>query len=122
DVYIWFLNVADPFIDRVYGPNFDVDSTEDRAFIAALGRFDDAAIDLQLVTPTHLIGSFRTRPVQFRYTPRPSPARTVRAIDESRVPTPTADAVQNSPDRSDTNEHTTREALLTELELSLEES
>jgi SAM-dependent methyltransferase len=122
DVYICFLNVADPFIDRVYGPNFDVNSPEDRAFIDALGRFDDAAIDLQLVTPTHLIGSFRTRPVQCRYPRRRSPARTVRSIDESRVPLPTAEAVRNSTDQSDTNEHTAREALLAELELSLEES
>ena len=122
DVYICFLNVADPFIDRVYGPNFDVNSPEDRAFIDALGRFDDAAIDLQLVTPTHLIGSFRTQPVQCRYPRRRSPARTMRSVDESPVPLATVDAVRSSTDQPDTNQDTAREALVAELELSLDES
>ncbi|MGA9315451.1 MAG: methyltransferase domain-containing protein [Solirubrobacteraceae bacterium] len=122
DVYICFLNVADPFIDRVYGPNFDVNSPEDRAFIDALGRFDDAAIDLQLVTPTHLIGSFRMQPVQCRYPRLRSPARTMHSVDESRVPFATVDAVRSSTDQPDTNEHTAREALVAELELSLDES
>lgn len=122
DVYISFLNVADPFIDRVYGPNFDIDSPEDRAFIDALGRLDDAAIDLQLVTPTHLIGSFRTQPVQCRYPRRRSPARTMRSVDESRVPLTTVGAARNSTDQPGTNEDTAREALVAELELSLDES
>jgi SAM-dependent methyltransferase len=122
DVYICFLNVADPFIDRVYGPNFDVNSPEDRAFIDALGRFDDAAIDLQLVTPTHLIGSFRMQPVQCRYPRRRSPSRTMRLVNESRVSPDTADAPRTSTDQPDANDNTARDTLVTELEFSLNES
>lgn len=81
DVYITFLNVADPFIDRIYGPNFDIDKPEDLAFIDALGRLDDAAVDLQMVTPTHLVASFRMGPVPCRYPRKRSPRRTVRPPD-----------------------------------------
>jgi SAM-dependent methyltransferase len=122
DVYICFLNVADPFIDRVYGPNFDFDRPEDLAFIDALGRFDDAAIDLQLVTPTHLIGSFKTRPVTCRYPRRRSPARTLHSPDQDHVPASTADATAEPQTQVDTEQNATRDALVGELERSLEES
>ncbi|HMD57219.1 MAG TPA: class I SAM-dependent methyltransferase [Solirubrobacteraceae bacterium] len=88
DVFITFLNVADPFIDRIYGPNFDVSNPDDLAFVDAVGRLDDAAIDLQLVTPTHLIASFRSRPTACRYPRRRSPQRTLR------TPTDEPDGVQ----------------------------
>ena len=122
DVYVCFLNVADPFIDRVYGPNFDIDRPEDLAFIDALGRFDDAAIDLQLVTPTHLISSFRTKPVRCRYPRRRSPARTTHRPDQDLTHTPTADAITKLQTRIDTGQNSTRDALVVELERSLEES
>ena len=44
-------NIADPFVDRIYGQNFDPENPEDRAFIDAVGRLDDAALDLGLITP-----------------------------------------------------------------------
>jgi SAM-dependent methyltransferase len=78
DVYVTFLNVADPFLDRIYGPNFDPKRLEDLAFIDALVRFDEAAIDMCLTTPTHLIASFRTQPVECRHPRERSPRRTVR--------------------------------------------
>lgn len=82
DVYITFSNIADPFVDRIYGPNFDTGNPDDLAFIDAVGRLDDAALDLGLVTPTHLIGSFRTRPVSCRYPRNRSPERTLRQPDQ----------------------------------------
>jgi SAM-dependent methyltransferase len=88
DIYVPFLNIADPFIDRVYGPNFDTAKPEDLAFIDALGRLDDAAIDMQLVTPTHLIASFRARPVPCRYPRQRSPLRTLRPPGDCDSPTP----------------------------------
>jgi SAM-dependent methyltransferase len=78
DVYLTFLNVADPFLDRIYGPNFDVEEPEDLAFINAVARLDDATLDMQLTTPTHLVASFRTHPVTCRYPRERSPERTVR--------------------------------------------
>ena len=100
DVYITFLNVADPFIDRVYGPNFDVNKPEDLAFIDALGRLDDAAMDLQLVTPTHLVASFRARAVPCRYPRERSPQRTLRPSQDPSPPTasqPTASDATDPP-------------------------
>jgi SAM-dependent methyltransferase len=82
DVYVTFANIADPFVDRVYGPNFDPDKPEDLAVIDAIGRLDDAAIDLGLVTPTHLIGAFRVEPVPCRYPRSRSPERTLRQPDQ----------------------------------------
>jgi SAM-dependent methyltransferase len=83
DTYVTFLNVADPFIDRIYGPNFDINKPEDLAFIDALGRLDDAVMDLGLVTPTHLVGSFRKQSVPCRYPRERSPERTLRLTDGS---------------------------------------
>jgi len=73
------------------------DDDSDRADDTAEGRryptglrltLDDAAIDLQLVTPTHLIASFRSRPTACRYPRRRSPQRTLR------TPTDEPDGVQ----------------------------
>ena len=78
EVYVTFANIIDPFVDRVYGPNFDLDQTEDVSFIESVARLDEAAIELGIVTPTHLVASFRRRPVDCRYPGHRSPERTVR--------------------------------------------
>jgi ubiquinone/menaquinone biosynthesis C-methylase UbiE len=114
DVYITFLNVADPFIDRVYGPNFDTDNPEDLAFIDALGRLDDAAIDLGLVTPTHLVASFRAQQVPCRYPRDRSPQRTLRSVDDPQIGD--APPVMGEPPSA------TSTANLTSLHLSVEEA
>jgi SAM-dependent methyltransferase len=122
DVYITFLNIADPFIDRVYGPNFDISRAEDLAFIDALGRFDDAAIDLGLVTPTHLIASLRMQPVPCRYPRERSPQRTLRPLNHDHVPVPAADASIKPQVQADTNQNATQKALVEKLERNLHES
>jgi SAM-dependent methyltransferase len=78
DVYVTFANVIDPFVDRLYGPNFDPADPADVALIEALGRLDEAALDLAIVTPTHLIGSFRAESVPAGYPRGRSPERTLR--------------------------------------------
>ncbi len=78
DAYVTFGNVIDPFVDRVYGPNFDIGAREDAEFLETVARLDDAALDLAVLTPTHLVGSFRNRPVDCRYPRQRSPERTVR--------------------------------------------
>ena len=86
--YVTFANVIDPFVDRVYGPNFDPQNSEDTAFIDALARIDDATIDLGLTTPTHMFAAFHTQPVECRYPRGRSPERTVRRsmrVPNSRV-------------------------------------
>jgi SAM-dependent methyltransferase len=111
--YLCFANVVDPFVDRIYGPNFDATKAEDLAFIDAVGRLDDAAIDLQLVTPTHLIAAFRTRPVQCRYPRERSPQRTVRS------PTPESD---HNPRLVTDDQKLALQTDLTALRFSLEEA
>jgi SAM-dependent methyltransferase len=76
--YVTFANIIDPFVDRVYGPNFDPQNSEDTAFIEALATIDDATIDLGVTTPTHMFAAFHTEPVECRYPRRRSPERTVR--------------------------------------------
>jgi SAM-dependent methyltransferase len=77
-VYVGFGNVIDPFVDRAYGPNFNIDSPEDVAFIERVASLDDAAIDLGVVTPTHLVATFSPTPTLCRYPRDRSPERTVR--------------------------------------------
>lgn len=72
------MNVIDPFVDRTYGPNLDPEREEDQRFIDAVAQLDDAALDLGLITPTHLIGSFRARPCTVRYPRTRSPELVVR--------------------------------------------
>ena len=115
DTYITFLNVADPFIDRIYGPNFDINKPEDLAFIDAIGRLDDAVMDLGLVTPTHLVASFRTQPVPCRYPRERSPERTLRLADGSDPPRDTSFAASDSSSAVGV-------ASLADLQLSLEEA
>jgi len=78
DAYVTFGNVIDPFIDRVYGHNFDPQNPGDTAFIDSVATLDDAALNLGIITPTHLVASFRPRPVSCRYPRERSPDRTVR--------------------------------------------
>jgi len=89
DMYVPFGNVIDPFVDRVYGHNFDPQNPGDTFFIDSVATLDEAAIDLGIITPTHLVASFRARPVICRYPHERSPERTVRR-PESTV---TRDAV-----------------------------
>jgi hypothetical protein len=100
-VFVPFAAVIDPFIDRIYGPNFDLDDPEDRLFLDAVAQFDDAALDLGLVTPTHLIAAFRTSSETVpRYPRNRSPQRMVRdpaAPDPVPAPAPPA-AVDPNPE------------------------
>lgn len=81
EYYLTFANVIDPFIDRVYGPNFDLDEPGDVAFIESVARLDDAALDLAVLTPTHMVASFRGHPVQCRYPRERSPDRTAHRLE-----------------------------------------
>jgi SAM-dependent methyltransferase len=121
-IYICFLNIADPFIDRVYGPNFDTTRPDDLAFIDALGRLDDAAIDLQLVTPTHLIASFRVRPTTCRYPRQRSPQGTVRLQREAVENTSGADASKENSNRIEQNQAPGLEGEVAKLRLRVDEA
>jgi SAM-dependent methyltransferase len=81
-LFLTFSNVIDPFVDRVYGHNFDLGTTAHRMIIEDLGRLDDTLIDLGVVTPTHLLGSFHPHSVPLRCYRDRTPRRAVR--DPSR--------------------------------------
>jgi SAM-dependent methyltransferase len=76
--YVTFANVIDPFVDRIYGHNFDPGDPADAALIEEIATFDEAAIDAGVLTPTHLVSVFRGEACECRYPRRRSPERTVR--------------------------------------------
>jgi SAM-dependent methyltransferase len=78
DAFVTFMNVIDPFVDRIHGRNVDPESEEDRHFIDLVAELDDAALDLGIVTPTHLVGSFHTQPCEARYPRGRSPELVLR--------------------------------------------
>jgi hypothetical protein len=53
--FLPFGNAIDPFVDRGFGPHFDVTFEWDRAFIDRVHRADDAAIFSRKLTPTHML-------------------------------------------------------------------
>ncbi|MBK1784462.1 SAM-dependent methyltransferase [Prauserella cavernicola] len=71
-------NVIDPFIDRIYGHNFDLTDPEHLALIDQLGVLDDTLIDLGTVTPTRLTALFHPTPQPLRVHGNRTPARSVR--------------------------------------------
>ena len=56
DVFIGFANLIDPFIDRAFGPNFDVDSSWDRSFIDRVHALDMKNMEEGTLKPTHMYG------------------------------------------------------------------
>jgi SAM-dependent methyltransferase len=62
ELFIPYANAIDPFIDRNFGPHFDVNSARDREFIDRVQARDEAAIIAGTITPTHLIAVLRRRP------------------------------------------------------------
>ena len=85
--FVIFGNIIDPFVDRIYGPNFDPEDRDDAAFIDAVARLDEAAIDLGLLTPTHMIASFRSTPGPCRYPGVRSPLQVIRRPDDPSLAT-----------------------------------
>ena len=54
-VFIPFGNLIDPFVDRVFGPNFDPTLQWDRDFIDSVHARDESEIAAGRLTPTHLL-------------------------------------------------------------------
>jgi SAM-dependent methyltransferase len=78
EIFVTFANVIDPFVDRIYGHNFDPNEPADAALIEEIATYDEAAIDAGVLTPTHLVAVFRSEPCECRHPRRRSPARMVR--------------------------------------------
>jgi SAM-dependent methyltransferase len=63
DCFLGFSNVADIFVDRCFGPNFNPDNESDLRFIDRVAEKDDALIESGEIKPTHMMAALRTRGV-----------------------------------------------------------
>jgi SAM-dependent methyltransferase len=59
DLFLGFANVIDVFIDRSFGPNFDVESDWDRRFIDRVQALDDALMETGQIKPTHMLAALK---------------------------------------------------------------
>ncbi len=60
DVFCAFSNIISVFVDRGYGPNFDIGNPADTAFIDKVAAMDDVAIDSGIIKPTQMVAALRT--------------------------------------------------------------
>ncbi|MBS0589836.1 MAG: class I SAM-dependent methyltransferase [Proteobacteria bacterium] len=61
DFFFAHSNLIDPFIDRSFGPHFDVACERDRAFIDRVQARDEAEIFAGRLTPTHMLAVMRAQ-------------------------------------------------------------
>ena len=59
DAFVGFGNLIDPFTDRSFGPNFSVESEEDRRFIDRVAALDEEHISAGSLKPTHMLAVMR---------------------------------------------------------------
>lgn len=90
DKFVAFGNVIDPFVDRSFGHNFDVNREWDRAFIDEVHARDESGIADGTLTPTHMFAVLDLKD-------EPNPAylaarvRRGEAVDAPVVPQPPPD-------------------------------
>lgn len=61
-LFIPFANIVDPFVDRTFGPNFDVAFEWDRAFIDQVHHRDEEELSAGRVKPTHMFAVVANEP------------------------------------------------------------
>ena len=54
EIFLGFANLIDPFIDRVFGPNFDAESSWDRSVIDRIHALDMKLLEEGTLKPTHM--------------------------------------------------------------------
>jgi hypothetical protein len=64
DRFFAFGNVIDVFIDRSFGPNFDVNAEWDARFIDRVHALDVSNLERGTIKPTHMIAAMRKSPVE----------------------------------------------------------
>ena len=78
-MFIAFGNIIDVFVDRSFGPNFEVDGEWDRAFIDRVHLFDEQAILDGVLTPTHMFAVMTPVPCkEHHYARGLAPERCIR--------------------------------------------
>ena len=67
--FLAYGGVPDIFVDRMYGPNFDVNSTLDVAFIDLLETVNDRLLKAGVIKPTMMFATVRCRETQCLFEP-----------------------------------------------------
>ncbi|MBO9663263.1 MAG: class I SAM-dependent methyltransferase [Dokdonella sp.] len=62
ELFVAYANLIDIFIDRSFGPHFDVNEAADLAFIDRVHARDEAEILAGRIKPTHMMAVLRKRP------------------------------------------------------------
>ncbi|MEL7060118.1 MAG: class I SAM-dependent methyltransferase [Acidobacteriota bacterium] len=63
DLFIGFANIIEPFVDRIYGHNFDAENPQDVDLILEIAELDERLLSTGEITPTQMFAAVRTRPV-----------------------------------------------------------
>jgi SAM-dependent methyltransferase len=81
-IYVGFLNVISPFIDRSFGHNFDINNPADCAFIDAVHQADEDGFQSGMLKPTQIFAVMSLNPVDNPFYSRGiSPEFSVRIPD-----------------------------------------
>jgi len=85
--FVALSNLTDVFVDRGFGPNFDLDEDWDRDFIDRLHAYDEQAILSGRLSPTHMYAVMTPEPGQEHFYSRGlTPDRCVRRAPPVRDP------------------------------------
>ena len=84
ETFIAFGNVIDVFVDRTFGPNFNIDNENDLKFIDHVQKMDQGGIESGSLKPTHILAVMRlTTPEKCLYYKHLSPEFCVRSTGNS---------------------------------------
>jgi len=82
--FLAFGNVIDVFIERTYGPNFDINKPADLAFIDRVHALDQASIESGRIKPTHMLAALcKSSPGHTRVIRHLTPEFCVRKLDQN---------------------------------------
>ena len=81
--FVAFGNLHDIFMDRGFGPNFDVENPEDMEFIDRIGALNDRLISDGAIKPTQIVAAMRCQPTgQMRCYQHWTPEFCIRRVEE----------------------------------------
>jgi SAM-dependent methyltransferase len=82
--FLVFGNLIEVFIERAYGPNFDIHNPADLAFIDRVQALDQANLDSGQIKPTHMLAALcKTRPAETKVLRHMTPEFCVRRTDSA---------------------------------------
>jgi hypothetical protein len=80
-LFVGFANVINPFVDRCFGHNFDVESEQDRAIIDRAHAIDEEGFRTGALKPTQMLAVMSSTPVdEHVYARGLSPQQAVRRV------------------------------------------